>query len=329
MNGDARVWAYRLWPAVVAFLLPIVFSLGVMRANIDLVVPKTTFWQPSIEMINPVSDERVARDLEARFLYATINAFGQLAAVTGGLLAAVVLIHLFGWRAGLPVVIGAALFGLWVVYEQSAQHDRIRSTVLDATLQLVQNRKLTFDETVDRVLYAIRLNMAIGLAGTAALLAGFAAVAVRAGPNDLGDADAMARQLRLRLHYLTLLVLAGAAILVLLVAANKVLLTWPQGMMKPEAAKAYGVLASAVANYWGGLGTGILLCTLVPAVVSIKADIDKASGARGLDFAGQEKWRKENGLEVATGSALATAATAAAPLLTGPVIDIVAAFAKG
>ncbi|MGB9369584.1 MAG: hypothetical protein WCE79_26620 [Xanthobacteraceae bacterium] len=297
--------------------------------NIDLVVPKTTFWQPRIEMINPVKDERVARDLEARFLYATINAFGQLAAVTGALLAAVVLIHFFGWRAGLLVVIGAALFGLWVVYEQSAQHDRIRAAVLDNALRMMEREKLTFDETVDKVIFAIKLNMAIGLAGTAALLAGFAAVAVRARPKDLDDADAMARQLRLRLHYLTLLVLVGAAILVLLVAANKVLLAWPQGMMKPEAAKAYGVLASAVANYWGGLGTGILLCTLMPAVISIKADIDKASGARGVDFSAQEKWRKENGLEVAPSSALATAATAAAPLLTGPVIDIVSAFVKG
>jgi hypothetical protein len=164
--------------------------------------------------------------------------------------------------------------------------------------------------------------MSIGLAGTAALLAGFGAVAVRARPRDLNDSGAMARALRLRLHYMTLLTLVGAAILVLLVAANKVVLAWPQGMMVPDAAKAYGALASAVANYWGGIGSGILVCALLPALLSIKADIAQAAVAGRPDYAAQETWRKANALEFAPSSVLTAALTTAAPLFAGPVIDI-------
>lgn len=323
MNDSTTSWPYRLWPGLIAFLLPIVFALLVLPYNVDHLLAHACWKAVVTGSIIVENYERVAHDLEARFLYATINAFGQLAAVSSMLLSAFVLQRLFGWRTGILVLVAAASFGVSVSYFASGQQDFIRTRILDDTLQMMQDNRLTFGDTVERLRSAIQLNMSLGLAGTAALLAGFGAVAVRASPQNLEDGDFVARELRLRLQYLTLLTLAGAVILVLLVAANKAALAWPQGMMKPEAAKAYRALASAVSTHWGGLGSGILLCGLVPALISIKADIARAAAIHRPDYAAQEAWVKANALEFAPVAMLSAALTTAAPLFAGPAIDIV------
>src|SRR5204863_10065010 len=170
-----------------------------------LLVPNVC-WEPVAEGGIIVDRyERVAHDLEARFLYATINAFGQLAAVGGILLSAFVLQRLFGWRMGILALVGAASFGVFVSYYASRQQDFIRSKILDDTLQMMQDKHFTFENTVENLWSALQFNMSLGLAGTAALLAGFGAVAVRTAQRDLQDGNSAARQLRLRLQFLTLL----------------------------------------------------------------------------------------------------------------------------
>lgn len=320
----------RFWPGFVAFLLPLVFSLGVMQYNVRLVLPDPDLWRAvTIDAMNPADYERFAHDLEARFVYGTVNAFGQLAAFAGTLLAGAVLARLFGWRAAIVILVAAAAFGVFVSYHLAEQQDLIRSAILDKTLQSAQEAGFTFAGSVESLWRAIQLNMSVGLAGTAALLSGFGAVAVRTRLEEFQSPDWVARQLRLRLQYLSFLTLAGAAILVLLVAANKVSLGWPQGLMKPEPAKSYAVLTAAVANYWGGIGTGVLLCALIPALISIRLDIAKAAEYGCADYSKQDEWRKKNALVFAPSAVVTAALTTAAPLFAGPAIDVVRALLGG
>ena len=108
------------------------------------------------------------------------------------------------------------------------------------------------------------------------------------------------------------------------------LLGWPQGVMIVGAAKAYGAMSAALANYWGAdREPAFCSARSCRRFVSVRTDIAKAAGARRPDFSAQERWRKESGLEIAPSSAIVAALTTAAPLFTGPAMDIVSALLKG
>ena len=292
-------------------------------------LPEASQWiKIAADNITAAEYDRFTRDIEARLLYGVISAFGLLAAAAAVALAGFVLVRRLGRFYGPCALLAAAAFGVSVSHGNREQ-DFIRGRVLDDAIAVAERAKGIVPGALDKLYDMINLNMGVGLAGTAALLAGFAAVAMRAAPEDFQDDEDSAGQLRDRLRFLTYLTLSGAAILVLLVAVNKVLLGWPQGVMTLGAAKAYGAMSAALANYWGAIGTGILLCALVPALVSVRTDIAKAAGARRPDFSAQEKWRKESGLEIAPSSAIVAALTTAAPLFTGPAMDIVSALLKG
>jgi|tagenome__1003787_1003787.scaffolds.fasta_scaffold20725896_2 hypothetical protein len=326
---NAKSLCRRTWPALVSFLLPILFTLVVMQGTVRHMLPEASEWvKVTADNISAAEYDRFTRDIEARLLYGVISAFGLLAAAASATLAGFVLVRLFGRLYGPSALLAAIVFGVSVSRGNTDQ-DLIRGLVLDDTIKVAQQAKGIIPGALDKLYDMINLNMGVGLAATAALLAGFAAVAMRAAPEDFQDDQDGAGRLRERVSFLTYLTLSGAAILVLLVAVNKVLLGWPQGVLTLGAAKSYGVISTALANYWGAIGTGVLLCALVPALISVKADIAKAAGARRADYPTQEKWRKESGLEIAPASAVIAALTTAAPLFTGPAIDILSALLKG
>ena len=134
--------------------------------------------------------------------------------------------------------------------------------------------------------------------------------------GDEGNARAEQRD---RLRFLTYLTLSGTAILALLVAVNKVRLEWPQGMMTLGAAKAYGAMSAALANYWGAIGTGnVLLCALVPALVSVRADL--AEGSRRASprlFRARRNGGRRAAWRSRRARPIVAALTTAAPLFTG------------
>ena len=65
-------------------------------------------------------------------------------------------------------------------------------------------------------------------------------------------------------------------------------------------------------------------------MLSLKRDIDQASEIEGKkDQAAIDKWRKENGLNFAPVSVIGAVVTTAAPLLTGPIVDVIGAMLGG
>ena len=161
-------------------------------------------------------------------------------------------------------------------------------------------------------------NMIVGIGACGALLAAFSAVAVRAEPRELTAAC-----LQRRMEELQLLFLSASILLVILIVVSKIELAWPRVLMssKDDMAKSYGALAGALASHWAASATAVLVCAGLPAFCSVQADIGLAAEAATHERANGHDWRQRNHLEFAPMSVLASIA-AAAPLLTGPAIDL-------
>lgn len=328
MTTDGKVWLgywRRAWPAIVTFALPGLFVALVLDPTVKFLLPPKGAWTAlDVSSFSADAQTRFAHDIEGRLLYGVTSGLSRLAALAAVVLAGIVLVRRFGRAAGVTLLIAATLLGV-AIGKQSERQSDIRARVLEEPLAVAQRVGVVAGGTTQQVQETIVINLTVGIGGTAALLAAFAAVAVPARRDEL-----TARDLRQRMRDLQWLTLCSAAILVLLVVVNKVLLAWPQGLMTADAGKSYGVLAAATANYWGAQGTSLLICALAPALLSLKRDIDQASGTEGKkDQAAIDKWRKENGLNFAPVSVIGAAVTTAAPLLTGPIVDVVGTLLEG
>jgi len=131
------------------------------------------------------------------------------------------------------------------------------------------------------------------------------------------------RHVRARGQSLEWLALTTAALLVLVTAVNKALIAWPQALLAAADREAYGHIASAITNYWGAYGTALIVCAVVPPFLSLAADTRRlARRAVGEGAAAQDEWRTAQGLRFDLKSGVVGGLTAAAPLLTGPGIDL-------
>lgn len=309
----------RAWPAIVTFALPILFIALVLDPSVRFLLPDVdTRSTLSAASFLTTAYDRFAHDFEGRLLYGVTSGLSRLAAFAAVALAGIVLVRYFGRGFGVVLLVAATLLGV-AIGARSGDGTIIRAKVLIEPLSTAEDSSVVPQGTTQKVQETILINLIVGIGGTAALVAGFAAVAVPARRSDLTG-----QRLRRRMRDLQWLTLAGATLLVLLVVVDKVLLAWPQGLMTPAVGKTYGVLAAATANYWGAQGTALLLCALGPALLSLKRDIDRASNAdEKTNQPAIDKWRKENGLAFAPASVVAAAITTAAPLLTGPIVDII------
>ncbi len=205
-----------------------------------------------------------------------------------------------------------------------ADNEVLLVNVVYGILSTAESSKIIASETVERTHSTITVNMVVGVAGVFSLLTAFSVIAIRARSQELA-----ASRLQPRLNDLQLVTICGALLLVFLVVVGKTLVAWPQGLMGGSGRTGFGHLAASVVNSWGASGTAILLCALLPAFFSLKADIHRAASREsGGNFRNSLDWIQANKLEFAPMPMISTAIVSAAPMLTGPAMDIASSLVR-
>ena len=96
--------------------------------------------------------------------------------------------------------------------------------------------------------------------------------------------------------------------------------------MTAEAAKDFRVLASTASTFWGAIYSGVLLVVALPCYAAIAGDASAVSASKGGDsHAAREEWLQQEGLTLAPRQAFMSLLATAAPLLTGPFLDLIRA----
>jgi hypothetical protein len=326
-------WTWRcMWPAAVPFVLPFVFFF-IVEATVHYLMPHEHRKGPELKAYDFLSGafERFAHDVEGRLLFGTSTGFIRVVAMAGIFLALYVLVRTFGYLIGTVILIASTFIGASFGYGITSENIVLISFVY-TPLELAQSTGVVFPGTIDRLKSTVTLSMVIGIGACGALFAGCSAVAVRAAqPKDLTTERLRKTTERLqeRMRYLKFLVLCAAILLVLLIVSTKVLVAWPRGLMNYDEAKSFGALTGALVNHWGAIATGLLLCAGVPALLSVQTDIKRAEEAATKDKETNENWRRKNHLEFELMSVLAAVIAAAAPLLTGPTVDVLGVLLRG
>jgi hypothetical protein len=310
------------WPALISLLLPAIFSLVVLDMTVRFLLPPVDHWPTFSELLQLGFDEKVA-DIQGRVSFTLASSYIRVAAIGAVILAYAVVRRRLGAKIAISAIVSAILVGA-AIGKYVADNDVLLVNVVNGVLIAAQNSKVVAPDTVDRTHTTITINMVVGLAGVISLLVAFAAIAIRAQPHE-----SRASRLRSRLADLQVITLCGALILVLLVVVSKTLLAWPQGLMTDAGKRSFGQLATTAVNCWGASGTAILLCTLLPAFFSLKADLDlAASRNNGSDPKRKREWVETNQLDFAPVSLIGTAIVTAAPMLTGPAIQIAGSLVR-
>lgn len=120
--------------------------------------------------------------------------------------------------------------------------------------------------------------------------------------------------------------LFGALILTLSLAATRSFYLWPLGMLDEASAAIWSGPVSAATAYWGLFYSLILVAAVAPPALALDRDIARfADGAR-IDPEARPGWLRRTGLILAPREAVVSALAAAAPMLSGPVMDLVGAL---
>jgi hypothetical protein len=324
--AGTRAWDWhRIWPALVTFVMPLLFLSLIMETTVHYVMPADRqIWpelDPDIFLPDPFA--RFTHDVAGRLLIGTASAFIQLASGACLLLALVLLVRKFGSWAGATIFVGSTVFGIAIGYWLTSQNIDF-SDFLYTPIQLAQDADVVLPGTIERLKWMIMVNNIVGIGACGALNAAFSSVAVRAQPEEL-----TAAHLQQRKNELELLFISASILLVLLIVVSKAELAWPRVLMATGKAESFGALAGALAGHWAASATGVLVCTGIPAVWSVRADIDSAAKAatEGTQTNNHD-WRQKNHLEFGPMSVLASI-TAIAPLLTPAVIDVLENLLSG
>jgi hypothetical protein len=314
-----------VWPALVTISFPCAFAFLIYQPSVAQLV-RTPEWKTlqGVEIADRGLD-LFAQNIYGVFLVGIGSGFLRAAGVAAVVLSAAILRRLLGLKAALAIIAALLLLSLVafvIVLDTDTNRTKSFASLMKPLLRVVveaaASRDPWFPVYYDDLNLAISLNILALYAGASSLVAAFAAIALRAAPPDL--APVRLRERGRALEHATIMI---AALLVLLTAVNKALVAWPQGLLSPAAQKPYGYIASGIANYWGAFGTGFLICVLVPTYISLMADISRAAhAAAGDNPKAQSDWQKANELSFDFKSGVVASVTAAAPILTGPGMDL-------
>ena len=71
---NLKSFCWRVWPALVTFLLPIFFTLVVMQITVRHMLPEASQWiKIAADNITAAEYDRFTRDIEAQLLYGVIK----------------------------------------------------------------------------------------------------------------------------------------------------------------------------------------------------------------------------------------------------------------
>jgi hypothetical protein len=325
----------RFWPALATICLPYGFLFLIYAPSVTQLLRIRDWTVLQKIEFSPIVLDRFAQNVQGLFLLGIGSGFLRGTAVLGIILAAIVLGRAIGFKAGLSVI-AVILLACSVAFvaaylkcrglqpdEKSALSGYI-ARVLHVILAAAKQRGVVLETTIAEVDVAILLNLFALMTGFNSLLAAFASLAVRASPSELTP-----QCLTDRVRALGWVTIAAAVLLVFVTAVNKALIVWPQGLLTPSGQKTYAYIAGAIANYWGAYGSIALICALIPALISLMADIDVAArAAGGGSVKAESDWKRDNGFSFDFKSGMAAALTTAAPILTGPGMDLLGSLLR-
>jgi len=263
-RDDLMTWAtaaYRRgWPAALTVLLPIMFAFVAIHLSVEYLMKDVNWADVTNFEIKKEGLDRFTRDVAGRYQYAVTIAFLRATAVAALILAVVVVARTISpiWGPSIITIVVATIVVIYLSAPslESAGDERTSHIwkLLNAVFHAGEKNGIVGKIIRQRTDQSIRLNIAAASIGFWSLLVAFASLSVRR-PNGQDVS-----QLKRRRRELELTTVASGAILVMLTAINKVLISWPQALLTEMSQKAYEPLATAIANYWGAFGTGVLIC---------------------------------------------------------------------
>ncbi len=306
----------RYWPALISLLLPMAFALIILEMTMRFLLPPPGLWPTFADFFLPGFSAKVA-DIQGRTALAVSSSYIRVIAITAIVLSSAIISSHFRVKITIIASVAAVIIGA-TLGKYIGDHDVMLVNIVDNAIMAAQNNNVIPHDTMDRIHMTISVNMTVGVAGVLSLLLAFSTVAISAPLTEL-----TASRLRGRLNKLRIVSLCGASLLVFLVVVGKTLIEWLQAVMSDPGRKMFGQLGTSAVNAWGASGSAVLLCALMPAFFSLKSDIDRAaSRSNGAESGRKREWIQTNQLEFAPLTWLSTALVAAAPILTGPAIDI-------
>lgn len=255
----------------------------------------------------------VAKDVAARQLFAIPAALLVVLSLPVFAVAAIGLWQVGGGRwlgFGLALSAGAVVFGAMF----SDDHP-LRLFLVEFMLRRVaEDAAYPFFDIAGWTLLkaVVDGSTIIAMAATAMLFALAARLAVQ-------SSDASTARLRERGRWLRLATAAGSALLALTVAAGYGLLHWSTALADPTAQKALAEIASSALTYWGVLWSLGIALMVIPPLISLRLDMERAAASSGEDAA---TLFAETGVGFDLKRAASFALAIAAPALTGPALDL-------
>lgn len=298
-----------------------------------------------------------ARDIHGRMLYAVASGFLYLASGFALAFGFWVVLVRNGAKIAALAAVAFALIAYAIVMRPTAI-EQLRPLVVERILEAAPNAQPPIDllstngsrfETLllrmfpnggsglgATVLALVRLNTTIGLASVGMLLSALASVSVpRRGVQR--SRDKAHRDLRDRLTAIHIVLGLGAALLVIAVAASKLLIQWPVSLLIEPQRTAIEPLANALNQLFGATCTLALLAAVAPALFAFALDRRKfyqiwpealpAGKTAASEIGSEERTRSTaskavDDLGLATVASIGSVVGVLAPLMTPHVMEL-------
>ncbi len=321
---------------------PTARSLGASRTEPSCAVPSAGASTAAPAQAGSGDDGRistahlVALQLAGEFKFATISAFRYLVAIAAIAFGVVVLYRRVGPHALAGFIVGslavAVLGGWWLGAHSTAALLLARPILSWADDGLLQNLRPIWVHDTGALVSAVEVvNYTIGMLGVGMVFCALFAASIR----DLRHAPRR-DELEGRLTTIRIGLILTSAALVVVALSNRILLDWSLSLLTCAQQDALRPLSEAIVTQWAACGTMAVFGTVLPALVAWRLDVVRYRaahpGAQGTEGAGSDKlWR--DGFQLVPVNVIASVATALAPLLASPIVDVLktvmGAFGRG
>ncbi len=259
-------------------------------------------------------------DLKARYAFGLATSAFIVCSVVALLMAVWRLSDRWGLWAAVGIFVGCLLAG--IAFASSSLHP-LRALVSGRALKQVDNLEAPhLHDIVGQIVSLVSVSEAFGVAAIVALVLRFADIAFDPVPENVTE-DTLRRRV---IAFRNALIISGL-LLALSVASAHSFYHYPVSLLEPEAAKEFKIFASTAAGFFGAMYSGILLVVAMPSYLAISSDAAALADSKaGNSPAVREEWMETEGLKLAPKQAFTSLLAMAAPLLTGPALDLVNAL---
>jgi hypothetical protein len=264
-------------------------------------------------------DPLFTRHLADRNPLALVSKYSYVVDAVILIFAALVIVKRFGWIAYLAGIIVYGAAGYWIVYQSDWIQTLFRFgsplfgvfDSVDATLSNLAPK----DGTRQFVTWLIMTNLWLASVPVGMLCLSLCAASIRPTDESL-DLDGL-RDRRLVIRWALAL---AATLFVLSIIGMKVSVDWPLDLLERSQAEALKPIANGLVLYAGANNTLIMIVMFAPALIAYVLDVRRYQALRsGAD----QTAKVDDGLSFTTASTVVGAITMIAPLLTGPLMDLV------